>query len=253
MKRIATLLYGVLTYLAFFGTLMYFIAFVGNLTPVGIDSPREGPLAGALLINLGLVALFGIQHSIMARRGFKAWITQYISPAIERSTFVMVATGLLALIVWQWQPLGGVIWDVESPVARAALYAVYGIGWTLLLISSFVINHFDLFGLRQVWLEFRGKMYTPIQFRNPWLYRQVRHPLYLGFILGLWAAPTMTVTHLALAAGLTAYILIGMRFEEKDLVATHPEYEAYRKRVPMLIPGLARSRSAAPPAAREAA
>jgi protein-S-isoprenylcysteine O-methyltransferase Ste14 len=229
MKRVAALLYGTLAYFAFFGTLVYFIGFVGNLTPVGIDSPREGPLANALLINLGLVALFGIQHSIMARKRFKAWITQYISPAIERSTFVLVATGLLALMIWQWQPIGGAIWDVEAPAARAALYALYGIGWTLLLAGSFVINHFDLFGLRQVWLEFRGKPYTPIRFRNPWLYRQVRHPLYLGFILGLWAAPTMTVTHLVLAAGLTAYILVGIRFEEQDLVAAHPEYSCRRR------------------------
>jgi protein-S-isoprenylcysteine O-methyltransferase Ste14 len=253
MKRITTLLYGVLAYLGFFGTFMYFIAFVGNLTPVGIDSPREGALVGALLINLGLVALFGIQHSIMARKGFKAWITRYISPAIERSTFVLIATGLMALMIWQWQPLGGVIWDVESPLARAALYAVYGIGWALLLTASFVINHFDLFGLRQVWLDFTGKMYTPIRFRNPWLYRQVRHPLYLGFILGLWAAPTMTVTHLVLAAGLTIYILIGLRFEEKDLVAEHPEYETYRQRVPMLIPRLASSSPSPSAISREAA
>jgi protein-S-isoprenylcysteine O-methyltransferase Ste14 len=253
MKRVATLLYGVLAYFGFFGTLLYFIAFVGNLTPVGIDSPREGPLGTALLLNLGLVALFGFQHSVMARKPFKAWITRYISPAVERSTFVLVATGLLALMIWQWQPLGGVIWDVEAPAARAALYAVYGIGWTLLLIASVVINHFDLFGLRQVWLAFRGQPYTPIRFRDPWLYRQVRHPLYLGFILGLWSAPTMTVTHLVLAAGLTAYILIGVRFEEKDLIATHPEYEAYRRRVPMLVPGLGGSSTDAAAPAREAA
>jgi protein-S-isoprenylcysteine O-methyltransferase Ste14 len=243
MKRVLTLLYGTVVYLAFFGTLVYFIAFVGNLTPVGLDSPREGPLGTALLINLGLVAAFGIQHTIMARKRFKAWITQFISPAIERSTFVLAATGLLALMVWQWRPLGGVIWDVEGTGARAVLYAVYGLGWVLLLVSSFVINHFDLFGLRQVWTEFRGRQYTPIRFRNPWLYRQVRHPLNLGFILGLWSAPTMTVTHMVLAAGLTLYILIGITFEERDLIAEHPEYASYRQRVPVLIPGTARSAS----------
>lgn len=249
MRRALTLVYGTVAYLAFFGTFMYFIGFVGNLTPVAIDSPRNGPLAPALMVNLGLVALFALQHTIMARRPFKRWITQYISPAVERSTFVLAATSLLALMMWQWQPLGGVVWDIESPALRAALYGVYGFGWVLLLTASFVINHFDLFGLRQAWLGFRGQPYTPIQFRNPWLYRQVRHPLYLGFFLGLWAAPTMTATHLTLAAGLSAYILFGVRLEERDLIADHPEYEAYRQRVPMFVPrftGVAAAESATP-------
>jgi len=238
MQRILTLLYGTVAYLAFFGTFMYFIGFVGNLTPVAIDSPRQGPLGAALLVNLGLVALFALQHTIMARKPFKRWITRHISPAVERSTFVLASTGLLALMMWQWQPLGGVVWEVQAPAARAALYAVYGFGWVLLLAASFSINHFDLFGLRQVWLAFRGRPYTPLQFRGPWLYRQVRHPLYLGFFLGLWATPSMTATHLVLAAGLSAYILFGVRMEERDLVADHPEYADYRKRVPMFVPRL---------------
>ena len=238
MKRTLTFLYGLVAYVAFFGTFVYFMGFVGNLTPVGIDAPREAPLASAILINLGLVAVFGIQHSIMARAAFKRWITKFISPAVERSTFVLTATALLAFLMWQWQPVGGVLWNVENPVARGTLYAVYGFGWVLLLTASFVINHFDLFGLRQVWLAFRGKPYTRIQFRNPWLYRQVRHPLYLGFFLGFWAAPTMTVTHFALAVGLSAYILIGVRFEERDLMTEHPEYRAYRARVPAFVPRL---------------
>ena len=236
MKRTLTFLYGSAAYLAFFGTFVYFIGFVGNLVPVSIDSPREGSLATGLLVNLGLVALFGIQHSIMARPAFKRWITRYISPAIERSTFVLAATLLLALMMWQWQPLGGVVWDVSDPVARGVLYAVYGFGWALLFTASFVINHFDLFGLQQTWLAFRGKPYTRIRFKNPWLYRQVRHPLYLGLVLGLWATPTMTLTHLALAAGLSGYILIGVRFEERDLTAEHPEYATYRTRVPQFVP-----------------
>jgi len=238
MKRGLILLYGTVAYLAFFGTFMYFIGFVGNLVPVSIDSPRQGGLGAALLVNMALVALFATQHTIMARKPFKRWITRYIPEAGERSTFVLAATSLLALMLWQWQPLGGVVWEVKAPALRAMLYAVYGFGWALLLGASFAINHFDLFGLRQAWFGFRGKAYQPLEFRNPWLYRQVRHPLYLGFFLGLWAAPTMTVTHLVLAAGLTAHILFGVRLEERDLVAEHPEYEAYRRRVPMFVPGL---------------
>jgi protein-S-isoprenylcysteine O-methyltransferase Ste14 len=238
MQRILTLLYGTVAYFAFFGTFMYFIGFVGNLTPVAIDSPRQGPLGPALLVNLALVALFGLQHTVMARKPFKRWITRYIPAAAERSTFVLAATLLLALMMWQWQPVGGVVWEVTAPAARAALYAVYGFGWVLLLAASFSINHFDLFGLRQVWLEFTGRPYTPLPFRGPWLYRKVRHPLYLGFFLGLWATPSMTVTHLVLAAGLSAYILFGVRLEERDLIADHPEYAEYRRRVPMFVPRL---------------
>lgn len=245
MKRVLILLYGVVSYFAFFGTFMYFIGFVGNLTPVAIDSPRTGQLGMALLVNLGLVLLFGIQHTIMARKPFKAWITRHIPEAAERPTFVLAATILLALMMWQWQPLGGVVWNVATPAIRTALYAVFGFGWVLLLGASFTINHFDLFGLRQAWFGFTGKQYVPVQFRNPWLYRQVRHPLYLGFFLGLWAAPTMTVTHLVLAAGLSAYILFGVRLEERDLVAEHPEYRSYRERVPMFVPGLGGARRVA--------
>lgn len=240
MKRTLTFLYGSTVYLACFGTLTYFMGFVGNLTPVGIDSPRQAPLGTALLINAALVTLFAVQHTIMARPSFKRWVTQFISPAVERSTFVLMATVLLALMMWQWQPVGGVVWSVQNPIARGVLYALYGFGWVLLLTASFVIDHFDLFGLRQVWLAFRGKPYTRVRFRNPWLYRQVRHPIYVGFFLGLWAAPTMTVTHLAFAVGLSAYILIGVRFEERDLAAEHPEYAAYRARVPAFVPRLVR-------------
>ncbi len=237
MKRAAILLYGTVAYLAFFGTFLYFIGFVGGFTPVALDSPRSGPLGTALLVNVLLVALFGAQHSIMARKPFKWWITRHIPDAAERSTFVFASSLILAAMIQNWQPVGGVVWSVETPLIRILLYIIFGFGWTLLLISSFTINHFDLFGLRQSWLAFRGIPYTPIQFRNPWLYRQVRHPLYLGFFLGLWATPHMTVTHLVLAAGLSLYILLGVRFEERDLIAEHPEYATYRERVPMFIPG----------------
>ena len=244
MKRALILLYGTVAYLAFFGTFVYFIGFVGNLTPVAIDSPRSGPLGSALVVNLVLVALFALQHTVMARKPFKQWISRHIPAATERSTFVLAATSLLALMMWKWQPMGGEVWTVQTPAIRAVLYVTYALGWTLMLASSFSINHFDLFGLRQAWLGFRGKPYAPIQFRNPWLYRQVRHPLYLGCFLGLWATPTMTITHLVLAAGLSAYILFGVRLEERDLIAEHPEYETYRQRVPMFIPGLKGAASA---------
>ncbi len=238
MKRLLILLYGCIAYFAFFGAFVYFIGFVGNLTPVAIDSPRQGPLGAALLVNLALVALFGIQHSIMARKAFKQRITRIIPAAAERSTFVLASTLLLALMMWQWQPLGGTIWSVETPALRAALYLVFALGWVLLFASSFIINHFDLFGLRQSWLGFRGTPYSPITFRDPWLYRQVRHPLYLGFLLGLWSTPSMTATHLVLAVALSAYIMIGARLEERDLIEEHPEYAHYRTRVPMFVPGL---------------
>ncbi len=238
MKRALILMYGTVAYFAFFGSFVYFIGFVGNLTPVAIDSPRAGPLGAGVLVNLLLVGLFGVQHTIMARKPFKRWITRYIPEATERPTFVLAASVLLALMMWQWQPLGGVVWTVEMPAIRALLYGIYGLGWVLVFASSFSINHFDLFGLRQAWLGFRGKPYTPIQFRDPWLYQQVRHPLYLGLLLGLWATPMMTVTHLVLAAGLSAYIRFGVRLEERDLIADHPEYDSYRQRVPMFIPGL---------------
>ena len=247
MKRALILLYGTVAYLAFFGTFVYFIGFVGNLTPVAIDSPRNGALGAALLVNLVLVGLFGAQHTVMARKPFKRRLARVIPEAMERPTFVLAATLLLALMMWQWQPLGGVVWAVETPAIRALLYGVFYLGWVLLFAASFSINHFDLFGLRQAWLGFRGKRYTPVQFRNPWLYRQVRHPLYLGFFLGLWATPTMTVTHLVLAMALSGHILFGVRLEERDLVAEHPEYATYRRRVPMFVPGL----KPAAPAERE--
>jgi methanethiol S-methyltransferase len=245
MKRGLLLLYGTVAYLAFLATFMYFIGFVGNLTPVAVDSPRAGSLGMALLGNLVLVALFAIQHSIMARKSFKQWITRYIPPAAERSTFVLAASSLLALLMWQWQPMGGMVWHVGTSALRTALYGIYAFGWVLVLGSSFSINHFDLFGLRQAWFGYRGRLYQPLRFRNPWLYRQVRHPLYLGFFLGLWATPNMTVTHLVLAAGLTAHILFGVLLEERDLAADHPEYEAYRDRVPMFFPRLTRRRRTA--------
>lgn len=237
-RRLLTFTYGTLAYLLFFGTFLYLIGFVGNLTPKAVDSPASGSALLALAVNIGLVMLFGLQHSIMARPQFKRRWTRIIPREIERSTFVLATVLALGLLMWQWRPLGGVIWQVEDTALKAVLYGVFAFGWGLVLVATFLINHFDLFGLRQVWLALRGTPYTPVRFAKPWLYRQVRHPLYLGFLLAFWATPTMTVTHLVLAGALTAYILMAIRLEERDLSAAHPEYAVYRTRVPMLIPRL---------------
>jgi len=238
-KRIAVFIYGVVSYAIFFATFLYAVGFVGNVAvPKSIDSPAQGPLWLALLIDAGLLGLFAIQHTIMARPAFKRWITRFIPEAAERSTFTLVASLLLiALFVW-WQPVGGIVWQVQDPAGKAVLYALFAFGWGLVLLATLLINHFDLFGLRQVWLYVTGKEYTPPRFVTPWLYRIVRHPLYVGWFFAFWATPIMTVTHLVFAVLTSGYILIGIQFEERDLVAEHPEYADYRRHVPMLIPRL---------------
>jgi methanethiol S-methyltransferase len=236
-KRIAVFAYGVASYAVFFLTYLYAIGFVGNLlVPKSMDSAVTLPLAQALLINLGLLTVFALQHSIMARPAFKRWLTRWIPEAAERSTYVLLSSLALIAVFWGWQPLGGVVWQVEHPIGQAALYALFAMGWLLVLVSTFLINHFDLFGLRQVWLYLLGRPYAPLPFKTPWLYRYVRHPLYFGWLLAFWATPTMTVTHLLFAAVTTAYILVAIQFEERDLMTAHPEYAGYRKRVPMLVP-----------------
>jgi protein-S-isoprenylcysteine O-methyltransferase Ste14 len=174
----------------------------------------------------------------MARPAFKRWLTRWVPGPAERSTYGLLSSAALFLLFWQWRPLGGVVWEVPGEAARAAVYAAYAAGWLTVLATTFLINHFDLFGLRQVWLAFRGVPYTPPRFVTPWPYRLVRHPLYVGWLTVFWAAPTMTAAHLLFAAGLTAYILAAIRWEERDLVAAHPEYASYRRRVPMLLPRL---------------
>jgi methanethiol S-methyltransferase len=237
-RRLLIFTFGTLAYLLFFGTFLYLIGFVGDLTPKAVDSSASGSALLALVVDIGLVMAFGLQHSVMARPGFKRRWTRIIPREIERSTFVLATVLALGLLMWQWRPLGGVIWQVEDTALKATLYGVFAFGWGLVLVATFLINHFDLFGLRQVWLALRGRPYTPVRFAKPWLYRQVRHPLYLGFLLAFWATPTMTVTHLVLAGTLTTYILMAIRLEERDLSAAHPEYAVYRTRVPMLIPRL---------------
>jgi protein-S-isoprenylcysteine O-methyltransferase Ste14 len=181
-------------------------------------------------VNLGLVMLFGLQHSIMARPAFKRRWTQIVPREMERSTFVLATVVALGLLMWQWRPLGGVIWQVEDTTARAVLYGAFAFGWGLVLVATFLINHFDLFGLRQVWFALRGKAYAPVRFAKPWLYRQVRHPLYLGFLIAFWCTPVMTVTHLVLAGALTAYILFAIRLEERDLRRIHTRCTGSRYR-----------------------
>ncbi len=199
----------------------------------------------ALLIDAGLLGLFAIQHSVMARPAFKRWWTRIIPQEAERSTYTLLSSVALIVLFAFWQPLGGVVWQVESPIGQALLYAGCAFGWGLVLVSTFLINHFDLFGLRQVWLQLRRRPYTSLPFKTPVLYRYVRHPLYVGWFFAFWSTPTMTVTHLVFAIATAAYILIAIQLEERDLVKEHPEYAQYKKRVPMLVPFTKRSRDEA--------
>jgi methanethiol S-methyltransferase len=237
MKRWLIFIYGVVSYATFFATFLYAIGFIGNFgVPKSIDSARETSLGIALAINAALLGVFAIQHSVMARPAFKGWWTRIIPQAAERSTYTLLSSVALIALFAFWEPIGGIVWSVESPVSQALIYGAYAFGWLLVLVSTFLINHFDLFGLRQVWLQLRGRPYTPLQFKTPVLYRYVRHPLYVGWFFAFWSTPTMTVAHLVFALATTAYILIAIQLEERDLIAEHPEYAQYRKRVPMLVP-----------------
>ena len=239
LKRLAFFAYGGFAYLVFLGTFLYAIAFVGGFgVPTRLDGEPTSPLPVSLAIDLGLLTIFAVQHSVMARRWFKERWTTIVSPAIERSTYVLCASLALILLFWQWRPLGGVVWTVENPAVAFALWTVFASGWGLVLLVTFLINHFDLFGLRQVWLALVGVPYSTISFRTPAPYRVVRHPLYFGFLLAFWMTPTMTLAHLVFAMVTTAYIVLAIQFEERDLVAEHGDaYRTYRERVPMLVPG----------------
>jgi protein-S-isoprenylcysteine O-methyltransferase Ste14 len=239
MSRILTLAYGGLSYVTFFLTFLYAIGFIGNLiVPKSMDSGPTDPWPAALGIDLALLSLFAIQHSVMARQGFKRLITRVVPPAAERSTYVLASSLALLLLFWQWRPLGGVVWDVESGAGRALLYGGFAFGWALVLVATFAINHFDLFGLRQSWRAFVGLPQSELRFKTPVLYRIVRHPLYVGWLFTFWCTPTMTVTHLVFAVMTTAYILVAIQLEERDLMRAHPEYREYRRQVPMLVPVL---------------
>ncbi|HEX5138246.1 MAG TPA: isoprenylcysteine carboxylmethyltransferase family protein [Planctomycetota bacterium] len=237
MSRKIVFLYGALCYAAALATFLYLAGFLVNIgVPKAIDSPRTGPVGTALLVDVGLLALFGVQHSVMARPRFKRALTRFLPVPAERSTYVLASCVALGLLFWRWQPLGGVVWELRGAFPRAAAHALYAAGWTVVLVTTFLINHFDLFGLRQVVLHVTGRPYQPVRFATPGPYQVVRHPLYVGWILTFWAAPTMTVSHLVFALATTAYILVAIRFEERDLADMHPEYREYRRRVPMLVP-----------------
>jgi methanethiol S-methyltransferase len=237
-QRIAAFLYGVVCYLAFFGTFLYGVGFLGNLVvPKTIDAAPTIAFTHALLINAGLLLLFAVQHSVMARPWFKRAWTKFVPEPVERSTYVLFSSLALILVFWQWQPMGGVIWEVRSEGPRILLMLIYVSGCAILLLSSFLINHFDLFGLRQVWLYLRGQEYTQLRFRTPFLYRYVRHPLYVGWLLMFWASPVMTSAHLVFAVLSSAYIFAAIQFEEHDLMELHGEhYRRYRESVPMILP-----------------
>ena len=250
LKRALFLGYGVACYLVFFGTFLYALGFVGGFgVPRALDGPVSEPLSVALLVDGLLLAVFAVQHSLMARRGFKERWTRVVPQPVERSTYVLFSSLALLLMFWQWRPLGGSVWSVESPALRVTFYALFAFGWGLVLASTFLIDHFDLFGLRQVWLYATGRPHTSLGFVTPGPYRLVRHPLYVGWLFAFWMTPTMTLSHLVFAVATTGYILVAIQLEERDLLHSHPvEYAAYRSRVPMLVP-FAR-RAAADEAAR---
>lgn len=236
--RAAILLYGVVAYLAFFGTILYAIGFVGNwVVPKSIDSGEAGSTGAALLINALLLSVFVVQHTIMARPAFKKWVTQFIPAAIERSTFVLLASASLILVFAFWHPLPTVLYDLSDTWANWPLIFLSVLGWAMVFGSSFIINHFDLFGLRQVWLYWRGVPYTHVPFRIVSVYKYVRHPLMVGFLIAFWVTPVMTVGHLFFAVMTTGYILMGVWFEERDLIAHFGEkYLGYRRRVRAFVP-----------------
>ena len=238
MKKIAYFLYGVSSYALFFGTYCYAVGFVTNLVvPTSLDGASKSSFLQSFIINASLLLLFALQHSIMARPAFKKWWMQFVPEPIERSTYVLLSSVCLILLVALWEPMGGVIWSIEETPFRIALNALSFLGFGIVLLSTFMINHFDLFGLRQVWLYFRGEAYKPLKFRTPFFYKYVRHPLYLGWLIAFWAAPTMTIAHFLFAALCTGYILTAIRFEERDLIRTFGEkYIEYKRIAPMLIP-----------------
>jgi methanethiol S-methyltransferase len=238
MKRFLAVGYGVAAYLLFLATFLYLVGFVGAfVVPRTVDHGIAAPIGPAVAINLALLAVFALQHSVMARPGFKRWWTRFVPASIERSTYVWLSNAVLVLLYWQWRTMPAVIWHVEMPAGRLALWVLFWLGWVIALVSTFLINHFDLFGLRQVYLAWREKPYTELDFHVRLLYRLVRHPLMLGFLIAFWAAPTMTAGHLLFAVVMTGYIVIAVHFEERDLVAAlGDQYRDYRRDVPMLLP-----------------
>jgi protein-S-isoprenylcysteine O-methyltransferase Ste14 len=238
IKRRLIFVFGIVTYLLFLSTVLYAIGFVGNVVvPKSIDTGGPSPLFTAVLVDLSLIALFGVQHSVMARQTFKRWLTRHVPQPIERSIYVLFSSLSLVLLFWQWRPVTHHVWIFASDPLNTVLKILSWIGWGLVVSSTFLIDHFDLFGLRQVYCGLRGIAYTPVPFRQPSIYKYVRHPLMLGFLVAFWSTPEMSVGHLIFAAGMTGYIFIGIAFEERDLVRAHGlAYERYRRKVSMLFP-----------------
>lgn len=255
MARIIAFVYGFGAYGLFLAAFLYLIGFLANqFVPKGIDDGMASPMAIALLVNLGLVALFGVQHSIMARPGFKQWLTRFVPQSVERSTFVLATSLVLALTYWQWRPMTAAIWHVETTWLATALWVAFATGFLIVLLSTLIIDHFDLFGLRQVTLNLLRRQYTHPPFKVTYFYKFVRHPIYVGLLLAFWATPDMTLGHLVFAIGMSAYIFIGVRFEERDLERfLGDDYRRYRARVPMLLPNPGKVHETVKPSARPAA
>ena len=251
MSRTATLLFAIAAYAVFFGTFLYLIVFVGDFAFAGktVDRGPEAAPAIAAVIDLALIALFGLQHSVMARQGFKTWWTRIVPRPAERSVYVLAASVALMILFLGWRPIPAIVWSISNPLATSAVWVLFWAGWLTVLLSTFLINHFELFGLQQAWFNMRGREAAPPTFRQPLFYKWVRHPLYLGFFLAFWATPEMTVGHLLLALGVSVYMLIAIRYEERDLVGYFgKDYEDYQENVGMLTPRF-RRRSPPGPAA----
>jgi methanethiol S-methyltransferase len=236
--RLLIIVYGTLAYMTFPAAFIYSIGFLGDIgVPRTVDHGIAAPLGEALAVNSALLGLFAVQHSVMARPGFKRWWTRFVAPSVERSTYVLIASLVLFTVFWQWRTMPAVIWDVTSPLWRVVVWSMFWLGWVIALATSFMLSHFELFGLRQAYLAWRGKTNDDNRFRTPLLYRLVRHPLMVGFLIAFWSAPTMTAGRLLFAAATTGYILIAVRVEERDLVASlGTPYRDYQRRVPMFVP-----------------